>query len=170
VRDHAGASRPAVVRDHDCSQPVVAPLAGRDDAAGRGRHRVGMLPVRAVVAHHEPLLRGDRRTLLEREADLVGEVASGEALESRVSELEPDVVVVDVALPGRCDAFTATRRIVAARAEVGACSASRARRPAAPRAADGRRRRPRAGCAPARAAARRPQPRRGGSARFAPQR
>jgi DNA-binding NarL/FixJ family response regulator len=79
-----------------------------------------MLPVRVVVAHPEPLMRGGLRALLERESDVVvvGEVASGEELESRVSELEPDVVVVDAALPGRCDAFAATRRIVAARAEV----------------------------------------------------
>jgi DNA-binding NarL/FixJ family response regulator len=79
-----------------------------------------MLPVRVVVAHHEPLMRGGLQALLEREndVDVVGEVASGEELESRVSELEPDVVVVDAALPGRCDVLTATRRIVAARAEV----------------------------------------------------
>jgi DNA-binding NarL/FixJ family response regulator len=77
-----------------------------------------MLPVRVVVAHHEPLMRGGLRALLEREndVDVVGEVASGEELESRVSELEPDVVVVDVALPGRCDALATTRRVVAARA------------------------------------------------------
>jgi DNA-binding NarL/FixJ family response regulator len=88
---------------------------------GAGAIVSGMLPVRVVVAHHEPLMRGGLRALLEREDDIdvVGEVASGEELGSRVSELEPDVVVVDAALPGRCDALTATRRIVAARAEVG---------------------------------------------------
>lgn len=73
-----------------------------------------------VVAHREPLSRAGLRALLERESDVdaAGEAASGEELESRVRELEPDVVVVDVALPGRSDALGVTRRIVAAGAGV----------------------------------------------------
>ncbi len=84
------------------------------------RDRVGVLPIRVVVAHPEPLARAGQRALLEREGDLhvAGEAASGDELESMVRELEPDVVVVDVALPGRSDALAVTRRVVAAGAEV----------------------------------------------------
>jgi len=79
-----------------------------------------VLPIRVVVAHPEPLARAGQRALLEREGDLhvAGEAASGDELESMVRELEPDVVVVDVALPGRSDALSVTRRVVAAGAEV----------------------------------------------------
>ena len=79
-----------------------------------------MLPICVVVAHPEPLARAGQRALLEREGDLhvAGEAASGDELESMVRELEPDVVVVDVALPGRSDALAVTRRVVAAGAEV----------------------------------------------------
>jgi DNA-binding NarL/FixJ family response regulator len=75
-----------------------------------------VLLVRVVVAHREPLARAGLRALLERESDVAvaGEAASGDELEQRVRELEPDVVVVDVALPGRSDALAVTRRIVAA--------------------------------------------------------
>ena len=79
-----------------------------------------MLSVRVVVAHREPPARAGLRALLERESDVdvAGEAASGDELEQRVRELEPDVVVVDVALPGRSDALAVTRRIVAAGAGV----------------------------------------------------
>jgi DNA-binding NarL/FixJ family response regulator len=84
------------------------------------RDRLGVLPIRVVVAHPEPLARAGQRALLEREGDLhvAGEAASGDELEPMVRELEPDVVVVDVALPGRSDALAVTRRVVAAGAEV----------------------------------------------------
>src|SRR5205085_959640 len=48
--------------------------------------------------------------------DIVGEAANGEDVVSRVTELKPDVCIVDVELPGK-DGIEATRDILQARPE-----------------------------------------------------
>jgi two-component system response regulator NreC len=64
-----------------------------------------------VVDDHE-VVREGIRMVLETDADLqvVGEAASGEEAVERVRELTPDVVVMDVGMPG-ITGFEATRRI-----------------------------------------------------------
>jgi DNA-binding NarL/FixJ family response regulator len=70
---------------------------------------------RLLVADDQALLRHGFRMILETEADLevVGEAADGEQAVLLVSELRPDIVLMDVRMPG-VDGIEATRRITAA--------------------------------------------------------
>jgi DNA-binding NarL/FixJ family response regulator len=69
---------------------------------------------RVLVADDQALVRRGFRMILETEADLevVGEAADGEEAVLLVSQLRPDVVLMDVRMPG-VDGIEATRRIAA---------------------------------------------------------
>jgi DNA-binding NarL/FixJ family response regulator len=66
-----------------------------------------------LLVDDEPLLRLGFRLVLESQPDLtvVGEAADGAAALARTAELDPDVVLMDVRMPG-VDGITATREIV----------------------------------------------------------
>ncbi|TVT24364.1 response regulator transcription factor [Amycolatopsis acidiphila] len=66
-----------------------------------------------LIADDEPLLRLGFRLVLESQPDLtvVGEAADGAAALTRTAELDPDVVLMDVRMPG-VDGIDATRAIV----------------------------------------------------------
>ncbi|WIX99661.1 response regulator transcription factor [Amycolatopsis mongoliensis] len=66
-----------------------------------------------LLVDDEPLLRLGFRLVLESQPDLtvVGEAADGGAAVARTAELDPDVVLMDVRMPG-VDGITATREIV----------------------------------------------------------
>ncbi|MFG1643255.1 response regulator [Amycolatopsis sp. NPDC049252] len=70
-----------------------------------------------LLVDDEPLLRLGFRLVLESQPDftVVGEAADGTAAISRTAELDPDVVVMDVRMPGM-DGIDATREIVRAHA------------------------------------------------------
>jgi DNA-binding NarL/FixJ family response regulator len=76
-------------------------------------------PIRLVVAQREGLVRAGLRALLDREDDLavVAEASRGEEAIAMAAELRPDVVLIDIALPG-LDPLQATRRIRGLAAEV----------------------------------------------------
>ena len=68
--------------------------------------------LRVLVADDQPLMRAGLRTLLELESDLevVGEAANGREAIAEVDRLRPDVVLMDVQMPGQ-NGVEATRTL-----------------------------------------------------------
>jgi DNA-binding NarL/FixJ family response regulator len=74
----------------------------------------GAPAIRVLLADHAGLVRAGFRALLENETDIVvaGEAADGEATVAAAIDRRPDVVLMDVGLPG-LNALETTRRILA---------------------------------------------------------
>ncbi len=68
--------------------------------------------VRVLLVDDHPVVRAGLRALLETSGriEVVGEAASGEEGVERARALEPDIVIMDLAMPG-IDGVQATRRI-----------------------------------------------------------
>jgi len=82
---------------------------------GTGREPIGeggRPPVRVLIADDHPIVReGLRRLLsLEDDVEIVGEAADGEATVALVEKLDPDVVLLDIRMPGM-DGFAALQRL-----------------------------------------------------------
>ncbi|GHC56589.1 response regulator [Streptomyces collinus] len=75
-------------------------------------------PIRVVLADDERMVRTALRAILSAEPDLevVGEAATGAEAVSVVREVRPDVVLMDVRMPGT-DGIRATEQILATQAE-----------------------------------------------------
>jgi DNA-binding NarL/FixJ family response regulator len=73
------------------------------------------MPIRVLIADDQPLVRSGLRTILGAEGDIevVGEAADGAEAVAKSQRLSPDVVLMDVQMPGT-DGLTATRQIAAA--------------------------------------------------------
>lgn len=74
-----------------------------------------MASVRIVIADDHPLVRSGLRALLLGASDLevVGEAATGEEAVTLATSLQPNVIVMDLHMPG-LNGIEATRRIVQA--------------------------------------------------------
>jgi DNA-binding NarL/FixJ family response regulator len=72
------------------------------------------MSIGVMIVDDQALVRAGFRMILETERDLhvVGEAADGEAAVAQVTALKPDVVLMDVRMPG-VDGIAATRRILA---------------------------------------------------------
>lgn len=71
-------------------------------------------PIRIVVVDDQALFRSGLRMLLDSQPDLdvVGEAADGQAALAEVARTDPDVVLMDVRMPGM-DGVTATEHLAA---------------------------------------------------------
>ncbi|WP_308196976.1 response regulator transcription factor [Rhodococcus sp. CH91] len=76
--------------------------------------------IRVVIVDDQALVREGLRALLDRAADIevVGEAADGDDAVRVVARTAPDVVLMDIRMPG-ADGITATRRIVGAASSAG---------------------------------------------------
>ncbi|WP_420438676.1 response regulator [Candidatus Palauibacter sp.] len=70
--------------------------------------------VKALLVDDHAVVRAGLRALLEASGrvDIVGEASSGEEAVTKARKLEPDIVIMDLAMPGM-DGIQATRRIAA---------------------------------------------------------
>lgn len=86
---------------------MTAPLR-EIDLPGKGSKQ----PIRVLLADDHGILRAGLRALLANEPDIevVGEAADGEEAVAQTVALQPDVVVLDIAMP-RLDGLEAARRI-----------------------------------------------------------
>ncbi|MDD9206235.1 response regulator transcription factor, partial [Georgenia sp. 10Sc9-8] len=85
-----------------------------DDARARSTGSGRQGPLRVLLADDQSLLRMGFRLVLEAEDDVtvVGEAADGEAAVRMVRALSPDVVLMDVRMPG-VNGLEATARVAA---------------------------------------------------------
>ena len=79
-----------------------------------------MDPLRILVADDHPLFRSGLRGLLAAtaETEIVGEASTGEEAIALAEELQPDVIVMDLQMPG-INGIEATRRVVQTSPHVG---------------------------------------------------
>src|SRR5437764_13001477 len=72
-----------------------------------------MAPLRILIADDHPLVRSGLRALLGAAEDMevVGEATTGEEAVTLAASLQPEVIVMDLRMPG-INGIEATRRIV----------------------------------------------------------
>jgi DNA-binding NarL/FixJ family response regulator len=72
-----------------------------------------MEPIRVLIADDHPLFRDGLRTLLQSrtETEVLGETATGEETIAKAATLQPDVILMDINMPGT-NGIEATRRIL----------------------------------------------------------
>lgn len=79
-----------------------------------------MEPIRVLIADDHPLFRDGLRTLLSAmsETEVAGEVATGEEAVAQATALQPDVILMDLHMPGM-NGIEATRAILRTSPHIG---------------------------------------------------
>ena len=79
-----------------------------------------MPPIRMLIADDHALFRDGLRGLLSAvpDTEVIGEAASGDEAVARAAELRPDVILMDIKMPG-LNGIAATRAILAANPQIG---------------------------------------------------
>ncbi|MCP4538677.1 MAG: response regulator transcription factor [Chloroflexi bacterium] len=69
-------------------------------------------PIRVLIADDHPIVRAGIKTMIEKEPDLcvVSEIAEGDRVETLTRQWQPDVLVLDINMPG-LDPVAATRAL-----------------------------------------------------------
>ncbi len=77
--------------------------------------------IRILIADDHPVFRYGLRALLatEPDAELLGEASTGDEATAQAAALQPDVVLMDLNMPGGVNGIEATRRILQASPHVG---------------------------------------------------
>ena len=75
----------------------------------------GLDPIRVLIADDHPVFRDGLRSLLESvpETEMVGEAATGQDVVESAESIQPDVVLMDIQMPG-INGIEATRQILSA--------------------------------------------------------
>jgi DNA-binding NarL/FixJ family response regulator len=83
-------------------------------SSGAADHRQSMTPTTILLVDDQPMLRMGYRMVLDAQPDLsvIGEAEDGRGAIEQAARLEPDVILMDVRMPG-VDGVEATERIVA---------------------------------------------------------
>jgi signal transduction histidine kinase/ActR/RegA family two-component response regulator len=99
-----------IVRLPLASAATALPAVDAEDAGASGESRSLAAGIRVIVVDDEPDVRTATAAMLERAGATVLALESGASMEEAIAEFRPDVLVLDIGMPGE-DGYSLIRRI-----------------------------------------------------------